>query len=114
MPAVSAPLAALLLCAAAQGGTLQILVPSERWSSFEGVSAVAFRDMSGDGIADITTIASRPSSRPSERTPRSRDPDGSAEPGPHAAVTAPRVSGEDSVALLPRESPCPTTCPHES
>ncbi len=42
----------------AEGATLQILVPSESWSSFEGVSAVAFRDMSGDGLADVTTITS--------------------------------------------------------
>ncbi len=42
----------------AEGATLQTLVPSESWSSFEGVNAVAFRDMTGDGQPDITAIAS--------------------------------------------------------
>jgi hypothetical protein len=42
----------------AEGATLQILTPADHWSSFEGVDAVAFRDMSGDGIPDVTVITS--------------------------------------------------------
>jgi len=42
----------------AEGATLQTLAPTETWSSFEGVLAVAFRDMNGDGIPDITVITS--------------------------------------------------------